>query len=160
MIFITSDPEQTINLGEKIGKHLIFGDVLLLIGDLGAGKTTLVQGICKGLDVKSKEYVRSPTFTLVNEYQGKYQIFHIDLYRTETTGDIENLGLEEFLNGKGVCLVEWAEKLLSTEPKSLESITNHSWIKIQLSFEPEDKRKITISPSNFLPKSHPIFTLH
>ncbi len=160
MIFITSDPEQTMSLGEKIGRHLILGDVLLLVGDLGAGKTILVQGICKGLEVDEHEYIRSPSFTLVNEYKAKLQIFHIDLYRTETTGDIENLGLEEYLGGNGVCLIEWAEKLISSESEDLTSITNHGWIKLTISFEPEDKRKITLSHSNSLPNTHPIFTLH
>ncbi len=81
MEFQTRKPEETIELGRKIGRVLQQGDVVLLMGDLGAGKTTLSQGIAAGLGVGKDQYVRSPSFTLVNEYSGTLPIYHIDLYR-------------------------------------------------------------------------------
>lgn len=87
------------------------GDIVLLFGDLGAGKTTLTQGICQGLGLGKGEYIRSPTFTLVNLYQGRIPINHIDLYRLESFAEIEALGLEEYLFSNSVSLIEWSEKL-------------------------------------------------
>ena len=87
------------------------GDIVLLFGDLGAGKTTLTQGICQGLGLEKGEYIRSPTFTLVNLYQGRIPINHIDLYRLESFAEIEALGLEEYLFSNSVSLIEWSEKL-------------------------------------------------
>lgn len=109
--FTTNNPEETLRLGENLGKELIQGDIVLLFGDLGAGKTLLTQGIVRGLGVKENEYIRSPSFTLINEYQARCPIYHIDLYRMESFTEIENLGLEETLFGDGVTIVEWAEKL-------------------------------------------------
>lgn len=107
----TNNPEETLQLGVSFGKQLKPGDVVLLFGDLGAGKTLLTQGISRGLGLGEKEYIRSPTFTLINEYKAKYPIYHIDLYRIESLAEIENLGLEEIFSGNGVSIVEWAEKL-------------------------------------------------
>ncbi len=90
--FKTDSAEDALILGEKIGRHLEAGDIVFLFGDLGAGKTTLTQGIARGLGVAKEEYVRSPTFTLVNEYKGKVPVYHIDLYRIVSSHDLENLG--------------------------------------------------------------------
>ncbi|MBI5411766.1 tRNA (adenosine(37)-N6)-threonylcarbamoyltransferase complex ATPase subunit type 1 TsaE [Candidatus Peregrinibacteria bacterium] len=111
MQFTTHSGEETLQLGERLGKLLKPGDVVLLFGELGAGKTKLTQGIAQGLGLQRGEYVRSPSFTLVNEYRGHCPIYHIDLYRIESYAEIENLGLEETFFGDGVTLVEWAEKL-------------------------------------------------
>ena len=100
---ITTSEEQTIRLGEDIGKNLQGGEVLCLKGDLGAGKTTLVKGIAKGMGILEGYQVRSPTFTIVNEYPTqKGALIHIDLYR------VKDVQVEEFL-GKGVVVIEWAE---------------------------------------------------
>jgi len=111
MKFQCETPEETFKLGQQLGKQLVPSDIVLLYGDLGAGKTTLIQGICRGLELAPELPVRSPTFTLINEYQAKHAIHHIDLYRLDTLAEIENLGLEEYLFGDGITLIEWAEKL-------------------------------------------------
>ena len=101
-------PEQTQLLGSYLGERAQKGDVFLLVGDLGTGKTCLVQGIARGLDVK--EYAFSPSFVIVREYHGRLPLYHVDLYRLEHAEEIADLGLEEYLYGDGVCVVEWAEK--------------------------------------------------
>jgi len=104
-------PEQTAAWGRKLGSLLKAGDVVALIGELGAGKTTLAQGIARGLGVGEHCAVASPTFTLINEYQGRVPLYHLDFYRIDSPGDCINLGLEEYLYGEGVALVEWADKM-------------------------------------------------
>ena len=107
-------------LGKKIGAFLLPNEVMGLIGPLGAGKTTLIQGIAQGLGVK--DYVTSPTFVIINEYQGRIPFYHIDLYRLDEVKEIENLGIEEYFNRGGVCVIEWAEKLKELKPKKAETI--------------------------------------
>ena len=104
-------PEETLQLGKTIGGSLISGDIILLFGDLGAGKTCLTQGICNGLGLNDDIYIRSPTFTLINEYPGRFPVYHIDLYRIDNHEEIYSLGLEEILFNRGVTIIEWAEKL-------------------------------------------------
>ncbi len=99
--------EQTRRLGAHLGRLLGPGDVILLEGDFGSGKTTFTQGIAKGLGIDSR-YVNSPTFTLINEYKdGNLRLQHIDLYRLEGDEQLETLGLEEYFEGDGVTVVEW-----------------------------------------------------
>jgi len=104
----TNKPEETQELGKSIGGILSGGEAVLLIGELGTGKTTLTQGIAKGLGIE--EYTKSPTFVLVHEYQGRLHLNHIDLYRIE--GDLEawDIGIEEYLTGNGVSVIEWADR--------------------------------------------------
>lgn len=111
----TSSITETQRIGEKIGNLLKPGDVVRLEGDLGAGKTTIAQGICCGLGVK--EPVTSPTFAIMHHYDGKYPIYHIDAYRIDSELELQELGLEEFLDGEGVSLVEWAEKIITIMPR-------------------------------------------
>lgn len=106
---------ETVVLGEKFGNELCEGDFVAIYGDLGAGKTHFVQGICKALNVK--EVVNSPTFTIVNEYHGKLDVYHIDLYRISSIKEILDIGFEDYLDSGGVCLVEWAEKLNGILPE-------------------------------------------
>ena len=108
-------PEDTQAIGRLLGTHAIAGDVFLLVGGLGAGKTCLTQGILWGLGVN--EYARSPTFVLVSQYRGRLMLYHIDLYRVDAIGEIADLGLDEYLFGEGVCVVEWAEKAPSVFPE-------------------------------------------
>ena len=108
---ITNSPDETRALGEKTGKHLEPGTVLALNGDLGSGKTTFVQGLAKGLDVPNNYYITSPTYTLINEYTGRYHLFHVDLYRIESYADLDDIGLYEILRSDGVVAIEWADKL-------------------------------------------------
>ncbi|MFQ5716559.1 MAG: tRNA (adenosine(37)-N6)-threonylcarbamoyltransferase complex ATPase subunit type 1 TsaE [Nitrospinales bacterium] len=149
---------ETITFGENLGKSLKSGDVVLLFGDLGSGKTTLTQGIARGLGLKKGEYIRSPTFTLINEYQGTMPIYHIDLYRLQTFEEVENLGLEEVLFSGGVAVVEWAEKLFPN-PSDRKSIGFgiDARIDICITIMKDDARLLDIRSVN---KSSPgVFTL-
>lgn len=104
---ITQSPDQTYNLGKMLGGLLGRGDVICLNGDLGAGKTRLAQGVAAGMGVD--EHVTSPTFTLINEYQGRLPLYHMDVYRLGGSEEMADLGYEEYFYGSGVTLVEWAE---------------------------------------------------
>ena len=107
---ITSSPEQTWRIGEMLGALLGPGDIVCLYGDLGAGKTSLSYGIALGLEVK-EQYITSPTFTFVNEYEGRVPFYHIDLYRLKDPEELENIGFEEYLGSDGVTVIEWAERV-------------------------------------------------
>jgi tRNA threonylcarbamoyladenosine biosynthesis protein TsaE len=108
--FISHSPAETESLGERWGRAAQLGLVIGLSGDLGAGKTQFVKGLARGLGITAR--VHSPTFTLVNEYGGgRLRLFHLDLYRLETRGQMVSAGLEEFLQPDGVTVIEWAEKL-------------------------------------------------
>lgn len=109
--FLSVSPEDTLGLGEQIGKVLSKGIVIRLLGDLGCGKTLMVKGIARGLDVSPDYPVTSPTFTLINEYNGRYTLYHVDLYRLATEVDFEDIGLLDILCEEAVVLIEWAEKL-------------------------------------------------
>ncbi|HOD29864.1 MAG TPA: tRNA (adenosine(37)-N6)-threonylcarbamoyltransferase complex ATPase subunit type 1 TsaE [Syntrophales bacterium] len=104
-------PEETRRLGRAIGRALTAGSIVALNGELGTGKTTLTQGIARGLDVPEAFQVTSPTFTLVNEYPGRLTLYHVDLYRLSGPADLETLGYEEFFFAEGVTVVEWSEKI-------------------------------------------------
>ncbi len=158
--FVTHSPNDTLTLGEKIGQHLEIGDIVFLFGDLGAGKTTLTQGIARGLGVAREEYVRSPTFTLVNEYRGKVPVFHIDLYRIASSRELENLGLEDTFAGEGISIVEWAEKLFAEEDASTPLLGIERWIEIHIKIEEGESRKFNIKPHNIGSSNHPVFALH
>ena len=105
---VTESEEQTAEAGERLAATLRPGDVVLLFGDLGAGKTAFVRGLARGLGASGDE-VSSPTFTLVQEYAGRIQLFHVDLYRLEPA-EVDDLGLDELVAGEGVVAIEWAER--------------------------------------------------
>ena len=115
-IFKTETPEETQVLGEKLGKTLKQGDVIALIGDLGTGKTCLTQGIARGVGIAPDEIVSSPSYILINEYSGTIPIYHIDLYRLENSEEIAELGLSEYVEGDGICIIEWAERMVDALP--------------------------------------------
>ena len=104
----TSGPEQTQDIGRLLGEHADAGDVFLLTGDLGAGKTCLTQGILWGLG--GDEFARSPTFVLICEYPARLTLYHMDLYRLDSIDEVVDLGLDDYFLGDGVCVVEWADK--------------------------------------------------
>jgi tRNA threonylcarbamoyladenosine biosynthesis protein TsaE len=158
-ILTTKTPEETQVLGENLGKCLEPGDTVLLFGDLGAGKTTLTQGLCNGLGLPAGEYIRSPTFTLINEYQGKLPIYHIDLYRMESLDEIEALGLEEVLFGKGVAIVEWSEKLFPIENNKAPILGIDGRIEVRITYVNEYQRSFSINPINMAMRSFPEFSL-
>ena len=107
----TRSIRETQYLGQKIGTLIKQPLVIALVGDLGSGKTAFVQGLAKGLEVPDGYYITSPTFTLINEYPGRYPLVHVDLYRLENISDFEDIGLDEMLHGQAVIAIEWADKL-------------------------------------------------
>ena len=113
---VSTSPEETRALGEVMGRHACAGDLIALIGELGSGKTVFVAGLAAGLGVDPAAHVSSPTFTIMHRYLGRLPLYHIDLYRIETTEALATLGLEEYLEGDGVAAVEWAEHGLGMLP--------------------------------------------
>jgi tRNA threonylcarbamoyladenosine biosynthesis protein TsaE len=111
--------EETRRLGERLAAYLQPGDVLALEGDLGAGKTTFTQGLARGLGVRG--VVNSPTFTLIKEYAGRLPLYHMDVYRVGD--DVASLGLDDYLFGEGVCVVEWASLIEPVLPQERLTIT-------------------------------------
>ena len=141
----TDSHEKTLTFGEQLGRCLKPGDIILLFGDLGAGKTTLTQGVCRGLGINKDEHIRSPTFTLVNLYQGRIPVNHIDLYRLDSIAEIEALGLEENLFSSSVSIIEWAEKLVqTTELDGTLGLKIDERIEIRILIEEENCRTFDI----------------
>jgi len=134
--FISHSPEQTQQLGRRLGQLAQAGDVFLLTGNLGSGKTCLTQGIAWGLGVK--EYAFSPSFVLIREYSGRLPLYHVDFYRLDREQEIADLGLEDYLYGRGVCVVEWADKGLSLMPPER--------LLINLSYVSENERAVSFEP--------------
>jgi len=130
---ISNSEEDTINLGKKLGKLLKPGDLILLYGELGCGKTIFVKGLAESLEVDPDLYITSPSFSLINIYEGKYTIYHVDLYRLNTP-EVEDLGLWEYLNN-GVVIIEWADRL--------QENLKEEYIEIFFEFLDYTKRKIT-----------------
>jgi tRNA threonylcarbamoyladenosine biosynthesis protein TsaE len=108
---ISDSVEKTFEIGRKIGTTLEGGEVVCLIGSLGSGKTTLIKGIAAGAGAQKPSLVNSPTFVIINEYEGKLNIFHIDAYRINTIAEFESLGFEEFIGRDSIVLIEWADKV-------------------------------------------------
>ena len=129
-------PEETYNIGLELSRTLNSGDIIALAGDLGAGKTVIVQGICSGLNISGP--VISPTFTLLNEYRGVVPIFHFDAYRLSSTKDFLAIGYEDYLLRDGICIIEWADKIEEIIPK--ESI----WVRISHLDSNENGRMVKI----------------
>ena len=134
--FETHSEEETIELGRQIAHELPKRTVVLLIGNLGAGKTTLAKGILSGLGAATPEEVTSPTFTLIHEYGGG-RAYHVDLYRLDTRHQVATLGLDEVLDREAVVLVEWGERFPDLFPAGR--------IEIHLRAVTESKRQITIT---------------
>ncbi len=112
---VSSSARQTTYLGHRLGKLAQGGEIVGLIGELGAGKTCFVRGVARGAGVGADAWVRSPTFTLINEYQGRLPVYHIDLYRVGHRAEIEGLNLREYLYSDGISLIEWFEHLPAQE---------------------------------------------
>jgi len=142
--FISRSQEQTQRLGIRLGELAQACDVFLLTGNLGSGKTCLTQGIAWGLDIK--EYAFSPSFIIMREYHGRLTLYHIDFYRLDRVEEIADLGLDEYLYGKGICVVEWAENGMAVMPAE-HLLINLSYIsdtERSISFEPNGRRYIQL----------------
>ncbi|RJP69189.1 MAG: tRNA (adenosine(37)-N6)-threonylcarbamoyltransferase complex ATPase subunit type 1 TsaE [Candidatus Abyssobacteria bacterium SURF_17] len=137
MLVISRSPEQTRDLGERLGRVLGKGSVVALVGELGSGKTVLAQGLARGLDVGPDEYVSSPSFALVNEYRGRVPVFHVDTYRLYGVSEMVALGYEDLLEPEGVTIIEWADKVRELLPE------RH--LLVELSIVDSKTRRITIS---------------
>jgi tRNA threonylcarbamoyladenosine biosynthesis protein TsaE len=133
--FISKSEDETVRLGRDFAGRLSAGSFVGLYGDLGAGKTQFVKGICEAFVVK--EIVNSPTFTIVNEYHGTLPVFHIDLYRMKNVEEILNIGFDEYIEAGGVCLVEWAEKL--------DGIIPEKRFEVRMSVIDDSTREISIA---------------
>lgn len=139
MTYITHSAQETVDLGEKIGSLLKSGDVIAMTGTLATGKTTITKGIAKALGIT--DVVTSPTFCLISEYEGtKMPLYHMDVYRLDGPEDFINLGVEDMLDGDGVCIVEWSEKVSSELPKRT--------IKIEITPLEDGSRQIKIDNWN------------
>jgi len=146
---LSESPESTFQYGIRFSHLLRPGDVVGLSGELGAGKTVFIQGLCEGLGVK--EPVTSASFVLIQEYQGKYPIYHFDFYRLETFQEIEALDLDHYFDSDGICVVEWAERAEALFPENAFSIKivrieeNGKW-------SPQKRKILIFSPPGRLPK--------
>ena len=141
-VFHTASEEQTIALGERLAASLPRGAVVLLIGNLGAGKTTLAKGIVKGLGAALPDDVSSPTFTLIHEYGAPVAVYHVDLYRIDSAADAATLGLDDLFEGGKIVLIEWGERFPQLMPPE--------HIEIRLRTLDDDQREIIVSdhPTN------------
>jgi tRNA threonylcarbamoyladenosine biosynthesis protein TsaE len=131
----THGPEETQAIGRILGEHSTPGGVVLLTGELGAGKTCLTQGILHGLG--STELARSPTFVLIAEYQGRLPLYHMDLYRVGSVEQAEDLGIDEYLEGDGLTVVEWADNVPGVFPSNA--------LQVRLGFVSDCERRLTFA---------------
>ena len=134
---ITNSPKETIEFGRKLGEKLKGGEVIAIVGQLGSGKTHLIKGIAIGCGAEDSDTVNSPTFVIVNEYNGRFDIYHIDAYRLNSISEFEILGFDDFCYSQSIVIIEWADKVES----ALESI---DYIRIELEHVSQNSRKIHV----------------
>ena len=134
IVLSSRSAEETLRIGERIGASLAPGSIVLLCGDLGAGKTVLAKGIARALGIR--EEVSSPTYTLVSEYAGRVRLVHVDLYRIGAPEEIEGLGLDDYLWGDAVSLIEWGEKI--------RPLLNGGYAEVTLAIHPDSMRTVTL----------------
>ncbi|WP_250672888.1 tRNA (adenosine(37)-N6)-threonylcarbamoyltransferase complex ATPase subunit type 1 TsaE [Paraclostridium ghonii] len=127
--------EQTREIGFKLGQLLTPKSVVCLIGDLGAGKTTMTKSLAKSLEVDDD--ITSPTFTIVNEYEGKIPLYHFDVYRIGSSDEMYDIGFDEYINGDGVCIIEWANLI--------EDILPDEYLYIEINYK-ESGREMILTP--------------
>ena len=152
--WITRSAEQTRELGKALAERLEMGDVVAFSGDLGTGKTCMIQGVCAGLGVE--DYVNSPSFILINQYLGRrdervFPVYHFDLYRLTGPPDLEELGVEEYFYAQGICLLEWAERAGALLPDQRWEVVLHY-------LGPEERRIVVRHPAplgHLSPRSQP-----
>ncbi|MBC6004436.1 MAG: tRNA (adenosine(37)-N6)-threonylcarbamoyltransferase complex ATPase subunit type 1 TsaE [Paeniclostridium sordellii] len=127
--------EQTKEIGYKLGQLLTPKSVVCLIGDLGAGKTTMTQSLAKALEVD--DYITSPTFNIVNEYEGRMPLYHFDVYRIGSSDEMYDIGFDEYIDGEGVCIIEWANLI--------EDILPNEYLYIEMNYK-ETGREMILTP--------------
>lgn len=120
MEFIVDSVDKTIHIGNKIGALANMGDIICLNGDLGSGKTHFTKGIAEGLGIVDN--ITSPTFTIVNEYEGRIKLYHFDVYRVNDPDEISAIGFDEYIFGEGLCVIEWSNYIKELLPKECISI--------------------------------------
>jgi tRNA threonylcarbamoyladenosine biosynthesis protein TsaE len=130
------DLDATMTFGRRLGRLLFPGAVVALIGPLGAGKTHLVRAMAEGLDILDSRVVSSPTFVLIQEYTARLPIYHFDAYRLRSEAEFFDLGVHEYFEGDGVCLIEWADRVLGCLPAE--------YLRIELSVTGETSRHLTL----------------
>ena len=133
---VTTSPRQSQNLGRNLGKLVQGGEIIGLVGEFGAGKTCFVRGFAHGINVGAEAWVRSPTFTLINEYSGRLPVYHIDLYRLKDEEEAIRAGVEDCIYSDHICFVEWPEKAPGLFPND----TVHVFIEV----EDSETRHLTI----------------
>lgn len=136
-ILISNSPQETQTMAKKLASLIDEGDIVSLTGDLGAGKTCFVQGFAQALGIGST--IISPTFNLIREYSGRIPLFHFDVYRLKTAQELVELGYEEYFFGKGVCVIEWGNKISELLPPD--------YLEIEFRREGEHTRQLIIRPS-------------
>lgn len=146
--YISNSPEETVELGRRLGSQLKGGEVIGICGPLGSGKTHLIKGIASGAGARDSKQVNSPTFVIVNEYAGRLDIYHIDAYRLNSVAEFEMLGFDEYCTPRSVVLIEWADKVES----ALKAV---NYIRIELQHAGETKRAIHIENA-----PHYLLSLH
>ena len=132
--YISKNQKETIKLGERLGRLLSEGNIVALTGQLGAGKTTFIKGVAKGLGVKGSKYVNSPSFVIVKEYKGRLPLYHFDVYRLEDPLALDTVGYQEYFYGKGATMIEWADKIKQLLPEE--------YLELALSLKGPDEREI------------------
>lgn len=138
MVIESYSPESTYEVAKKLAMEASPGEIYCLVGDLGVGKTVFTKGFAKGLGID--EHITSPTFTIVNEYDGQLPFYHFDVYRIADPEEMYEIGFEEYINGQGVCFIEWANLIDDLIPEEA------TWIKIEKDLEKGlDYRRVTIS---------------
>lgn len=135
--FISNSPQETVELGRKIGSQLNGGEVIALCGPLGSGKTHLIKGIAAGAGAADSRAVNSPTFVIVNQYTGRLDIYHIDAYRLNSISEFEMIGFDDFCHPQSVVLIEWADRIES-------ALQNINYIRIELAHTSRTQRAIHI----------------
>jgi tRNA threonylcarbamoyladenosine biosynthesis protein TsaE len=145
--YLTHSAEQTIALGRELAARLRPPKIVVLTGDLGAGKTTIIKGIAEGFKAESQENVTSPTFTLVHEYRGpSATLYHIDLYRIDSQRQLETLGIDDLRDERSLILLEWGEKF--------ERFRKECDAEIRIEWTGENDRKISLKTSNQQPPTN------
>lgn len=139
--FLSHSSEETQQIGYKLGKQLKENSIVCFIGNLAAGKTTLIKGIVTGAAQYPQELVNSPTFVYLNIYEGQKIIYHFDLYRLKTSEEFLHMGFDEVLFAGGICCIEWADRIATLLPENC--------LYIRLEHQEETKRKIIVSNETF-----------